>query len=312
MSENSISEGLNIALPNGSLGEGTLRLFEEANLKIHKDPRRHDAHVDDPLISCITFMRPQHIPKLVEKGTYDIGICGVDCVEESGAHVCQVAELAYGRGNSKGTARIALVASKENPIEALENVEEGSVILSEYPNITKRAFRNTPVDVLFSYGGTEAHIPRDYLYGVCLTDTGASLEANGLKIIAELFKTCTMLIANMELHHTHYKLSTGEDEVYDGPKYTEITALKHLLTGTLEARERVFLVMNVSAARKDGLLRQLPALKTPTITSLSGGDYFSVGAAVTVSELNQLIPRLFEHGAEDLIQMPVSKVIKRW
>jgi len=307
------TEGLKIALPNGSLEEGTMRLFEEANLKIKKDLRKHDAFVDGPLILRVTFMRPQHIPALVERGVYDVGICGSDCIEESETDVVLVAELPYGRGASSGAAKVVLVTSIENPVEAIEQVEPESVVLSEYPNITKRAFaRHSSVDIRFSYGGTEAHIPGDYRYGVCLTDTGASLTANGLKVVAELCATCTVLIANMGAHHTHRELVTGEDEIYNGPKLSEIMTLKNLLTGTLEARGRVFLVMNVSAEKKNGLLRVLPALKTPTITSLSGGSYFSVGAAVRMTELNQLIPRLFECGAEDLIQMPVSKVITSW
>ncbi|TSC57288.1 MAG: ATP phosphoribosyltransferase [Parcubacteria group bacterium Greene0416_79] len=313
MAENQKSVGLKVALPNGSLEEGTLSLFEEANLNICKSQRRHAARIDNPLISQATFMRPQHIPRLVAQGTYDVGICGLDCVEESEASVVRVAELPYGRGASNGAAKVVLVASTEDPAKAIEQVEGGSVVLSEYPNITRRAFAlHQSIDIRFSYGGTEAHIPGDYRYGVCLTDTGASLTANGLKVIAELLTTCTTLIANMDAHHTHGKLATGEDEIYNGPRLNEIMTLKHLLTGTLEARARVFLIMNVSAERKDRLLQQLPALKTPTITSLSGGRYFSVGAAVRISELNQLIPRLFEHGAEDLIQMPVSKVIKKW
>lgn len=313
MSENQKSIGLKIALPNGSLEEGTIKLFEKANLPIRKDSRKHAARIDSPPVSKVTFMRPQHIPTLVERGMYDVGICGSDCIEESEAHVVRVEELPYGRGASSGAAKVVFVASKENPCKTIEQVEHGSVVLSEYPNITKQAFAgHSSVEILFSYGGTEAHIPGDYQYGVCLTDTGVSLAANGLKIIAELCTTCTVLIANKDRHHTHRKLSTGEDEIYNGPKLTTIMTLKNLLAGTLEARERVFLVMNVSAEKKERLLQQLPALKTPTITSLSGGSYFSVGAAVRIAELNQLIPRLFEFGAEDLIEMPVSKVIKSW
>src|SRR3989338_8669195 len=109
MLENQKSIGSRIALPNGSLEEGTSRLFEEANLKIQKDPRRHNAFISSPLISRVTFMRPQHIPRLVEQGTYDLGICGFDCVEESNAYVVQVPDLSYGRGASNGGAKVVLV-----------------------------------------------------------------------------------------------------------------------------------------------------------------------------------------------------------
>src|SRR3989338_9474313 len=222
------TEGLKIALPNGSLEEGTMRLFEEANLKIKKDLRKHDAFVDGPLILRVTFMRPQHIPALVERGVYDVGICGSDCIEESETDVVLVAELPYGRGASSGAAKVVLVTSIENPVEAIEQVEPESVVLSEYPNITKRAFaRHSSVDIRFSYGGTEAHIPGDYRYGVCLTDTGASLKANGLKVIHTLLETHTCLITSREI------LSTTAESPKEHESKKLVVALKHLLLGTL-------------------------------------------------------------------------------
>ena len=263
MSENQKSVGLRIALPNGSLEEGTLRLFEEANLKIRKDSRKHDAQIDDPLISQVTFMLPQHIPRLVEKGIYDVGICGWDCVCESNTWAVEVAKLSYGRGTSSGKAKIVLITSKDNPAQSIREVERGSVVLSEYPNRTKECFAafHIPIGIDFSYGGTEAHILRDYLYGVCLSDTGASIAANGLKIIHTLLETHTSVIVSREIW-----LISSELEVPENPKQEMVKALVHLLLGVLDAREQVFLVMNVSVGKKGGLLQQLPALKTPTVT----------------------------------------------
>ncbi|MCX6752338.1 MAG: ATP phosphoribosyltransferase [Candidatus Nomurabacteria bacterium] len=312
--QNKKSVGLRIALPNGSLEEGTMRLFEQANLRIFKDPRKHNARIEDQLFSEVTFMRPQHIPRLVENGTYDIGICGLDCQFESSAHNCVIAELPYGRGNSSGKAKVVLVTSQSNHAKRIEDVERSSIldeypsILSEYPSLTKSSFRDRNIDVKieFSYGGTEAHIPRDYKYGVCLTDTGASLVANGLKTIHTFLESYTCLITNQEIW------CRSGTKTSDHAKKKSVVALKHLLLGTLAAREQVFLVMNVTTQDKDKLLQQLPALKTPTITPLSGGNYFSVGAVIFKEELNTLIPALLTSGAEDLVEMPISKVIKSW
>lgn len=313
MSKNQKSVGLKIALPNGSLEEGTIRLFEEANLKIKKDPRKHDARIDDLLISLATFMRPQHIPSLVERGVYDVGICGSDYVEESGAAVCFVADLLYGRGTSNGLARIVLVTARRNPVERIENIEPGTIVLSEYPNITKRAFASRlPIEIRFSYGGTEAHIPRDYLYGVCLTDTGESLTANGLKIISELHKTRTVYIANMAMHHLIEKLSTGEDEIYNGPKYRDIMTLKYLLTGTLEARAFVFMTMNVTAAKKTAVLEVLPALKQPTVTRLADGGQFAIGTVVKRQEQTRVLADALHAGATDVLTQPLLQMVRSW
>jgi len=253
----------------------------------------------DPLVSRVTFMRPQHIPKLVELGTYDIGICGADCIHESEAVVATLAELPYGRGDSTGRAQVVLVSSRDNPVTAIQKIAPGSRILSEYPNITREVFREhgISVEIEFSYGGTEAHIPRDYPLGVCLADTGASLEANGLKIVEVLLKTSTVLIAN--------KSSPSK-------RAGSINALKHFLVGTLEARERVFVTMNVSAGKKNAVLRVLPALKKPTITRLAGGRYFSVGTVVNIKEKNQVITNALRAGAEGLLVQPISQIVEKW
>lgn len=301
------SAGLKLALPNGSLEEGTLRLFEEANLPIRKKSRKHDGWIDDLLIERVTFMRPQHIPDLVSSGAYDVGICGLDCQFESSSNCDVIAELPYGRGTSSGKARVVLVTSKSNPAKSIADVEEDAIILSEYPELTKSYYENrslTPPAIRFSYGGTEAHIPRDYRYGVCLTDTGASLKANGLKVIHTFLETHTCVIANQDIMST----TAGSPKEHKNKK--SVLALKHLLFGTLAARERVFLVMNVWKGNKDKLLDQLPSLKSPTVTPLAGGDYFSVGTVAHKAELNELIQKLLTNGAQDLVEMPISKVIR--
>lgn len=309
MSENKSqkSDGLlKIALPNGSLEEGTLHLFKDANLEILKDPRKHEARINDPLISQVTFMRPQHIPLLVENGTYDVGICGWDCAVESDTTNFlkkPPTPLAFGRhSRSSGKGRVVLVGEKNNPAQGTAEIPEKAIIFSEYPNITRRFFqifeKNKWVTVECSYGGTEAHIPRDYRYGVCFTETGESLAANGLKIISVILQTQTFLAESPLIKCLE--------------KRRAIKTLKHLLIGVLEAREQTFLVMNVSLGNKNKVLKKLPALKTPTITPLLGGTFFSVGAAVRKSEITQLIPQLLQNGAKDLIEMPVSKVIRTW
>lgn len=303
------SIGLNIALSNGSLKDGTTCLFRESNLTIYEDPRKHDAWIDDVLIERVTFMRPQHISDLVSSGAYDVGICGLDCQYESSSDCYVIAELPYGRGTSSGKAKVVLVTSKSNPAKSIEDVEEDAVILSEYPHLTKSWYENqslTPPTIRFSYGGTEAHIPRDYRYGVCLTDTGASLKANKLKVIHTLMETYTCMIVNPNIWAT----TVGSPEEH--PKKELVMALKQLLLGTLAARGQVFLVMNVLKGNRDALLQHLPSLKNPTVTPLADGNYFSVGTVVYKGELNALLPALFASGARDLVEMPISKVIRSW
>lgn len=291
---------LRIALPSGSLEENTLHLFEEANLKVIREPRKQESEIRDPLISEVVIMRPQLMPRLVEKGAYDVAICGWDCVLESGALVESVTELAYSRFTS-GKVKVILFGSIDDPIQKASEIEPGTSILSEYPKYTRRFFEklSIKVDVEFSPGTTEAHVPRDYRYGVCVSERGLSLFANKQKIIKVLFESATTLIANKQT-------------LKDPQKAEAIQTLKLLLVGTLEARDQVLLVMNVPAAKKDIVLERLPALKHPTISELAGGEYFALNAVVHRSEINRVIPDLLKYGAEDLIELPISKLIRHW
>lgn len=293
------SDGLKIALPNGSLEEGTIRLFGDANLGITKSSRAQNARIDGGFIREAKFVRPQIVPDLVASGAYELGICGADCIEESQADVVVLAELPYGRGTSPGRAKVVLVTSKTNPIQRIQDIAPGSVLLCEYPEITRRAFERLGIQVTirFSHGSTEGLVPEPFEYGVCLTDTGASLGANGLKIVEVLFETRTALIANRDAV-----------KWYD----SEIKTITHLLVGTLDARSFVFLTMNVSRGKRSAVLRVLPALKRPTITKLVGGRTFSLGTVVSKSEQNQVIASILQAGATDVLVQPILQMVRSW
>ena len=288
------SVGLNIALPTGSLEENVTQLFNEAYLQIERDSRKHNARIKSPLFSKVTFMRPQHISNLVENGTYDLGICGFDCIVESDALVVMLTQLSVGRGTSNGEAKIVLVTDETRRDG---EVPAGSVILSEYPNLTRKTFGKSVV-ICFSYGGTEAHIPDDYQYGVCLTDTGKSLARNGLKVQRMLLQTYTALIANIS--------------AWNGEKAEAIKTVQHLLLSVLQAREKVLLKMNVSAEKRDAVLAVLPALKTPTVSPLADGKSFAIETVVPREDANSLIIKAAQAGAEGIIELPITKLMQNW
>jgi len=291
---------LSIALPNGSLEDGTLKLFEEANLKVLRAPRQHGAKIDDPRISRVTIMRPQHIPRLVEQGTYDLGVCGHDSVLESDTKVSILQDFSYSR-RTLGGVQVVLIGAANDATSTARQVPPGSAILSEYPGWTKRFFDKlgVPVTVEFSYGGTEAHIPGDYRYGVCVTETGSSITANGLRIIGKLFTSNTVLIAN-------------PDAQRDEKKREAIHVIRLLLSGAQDARDQVLLIMNVPTSSKETIIKRVPALKEPTVSRLAHGKGYSISSVISRQKLNEVIPDLLKHGAQDLLELPISKVIRAW
>ncbi len=179
---------LRVALPNGTMEEPTVKFFNNAGITFEKIPRQYRARVRDPKhrASEAVFMRPHIIPYLVAKNHYDLGFTGSDQVMESdGGSVATLTKFNCFNKHEERTWKVVLLGRKEDPAQSIKDIQDGVVILSEYPNITQAAldWNGKKAEVLFSHGATEAHIPHDFPYGVCLAQSHATLEANNLKII---------------------------------------------------------------------------------------------------------------------------------
>lgn len=288
---------ISIALPKGSLEEQTFLLFKQADLEIKKTDRDYNPTISDPRIGKIKILRPQEIPGYVSEGYFDLGISGLDWVRESNADIVEVADLPYSKQGA-GNVKIVIAVPKDSDIRSARDVKPGSRVASEYPNMTKKFFedRGVPVDVHFSYGATEAKVPDLMDVVVDLTETGSTLRKNGLKIVDIIMESSSKLIANKK---------SWEDPV----KRKEIEEIRTLLLSVIEARGKVLLDMNVPADKLDIVIEALPSMKRPTVSQLYKSDYYAVETVVNKSEVNLLIPRLKELGAEDILEMDISKIV---
>lgn len=289
---------LDLVLPKGSLEVVTLRLFEEADLPVRRASNRaYNASIPDPRIGKVKILRPQEIAPAIQQGYFDLGITGHDCVVETDSHVHEVLDLGFNR-DSAAVARIVLAVPGTSPIERPEDVPPGSRISTEYPNLTRRFFERLgiPVNVLFSYGATEAKIPELADAIVDITETGSSLRQAGFKIVGTLVETSSRLIANRDSWENPEKRQAIE----------EITTL---LAGVIAARGKVLIKMNVPEARLQEVMRLLPAMKAPTVSHLFGTDYYAVETVAVKCQINLLIPELKKHGAEDILELPISKIV---
>lgn len=291
---------LTIALPKGkSLEERTISLFEEARIPVlRSSPYSHKVEFGDcPFLSEGVLLKPRRIPTLVAEGDIDIGITGSDVVLESGADVGIQAKLIYSRSNDICTQGV-IFAHKDDCAESKEDIPDGSVILSEYPNLTRNRFHHWQhMEVVESPGSAEAEVPLKYRFGVALTETGRSLRENGLKVLDMIFVSHTVLIV-------------GRKAWGDDGKRGEIIMLRELLLGALKARGKVLLSMNVSQEIIEGVLKILPALDKPTIAILAGGEHFSITSVVSRKDANALIEKILKLGARGIITMPISTIIK--
>lgn len=289
---------LSLALPKGSLEEQTLELFEQADLKVLRGAREYNPTIDDPRIGKVKILRPQEIPSYVADGYFDLGISGADCVLESSADVVSVAEMPYAKTGS-GTIKMVIAVAGDSPVKKPEEIAPGSRVTTEFPNITKAYFEKLgiPVKIFFSYGASEAKIPELMDVVVDLTETGATLIKNQLKIVGQIGEYPTKLIANKESWS-------------DPSKKQAIEEIKTLLLGVIEARGRVLISMNVAKTDLDAVIGTLPAMKKPTVSPLADGEYVEVTTVVEKKGVNILLPKLKAAGAEDILEMPISKIVR--
>lgn len=289
---------LSIALPKGSLEEQTLLLFSQADLEVRKSSREYNPTISDPRISKVKILRPQEIPVFVADGHFDLGISGYDWVRETAADIIEVAELPYAKTGT-GVVNMVLAVPDDSPVRSAADIAPGSRITTEFPNVTREFFKGLgiPVDVHFSYGATEAKVPELMDALVDLTETGSTLRRNGLRIVDTVLTSTTRLLASRAAWEDPDKRAAIED-------------IKTLLLGVIEARGRVLLSMNVPAARLEAVIGELPAMKRPTVSKLYGSEDYEITTVADKATVNILIPRLKGAGAEDILELAISKIVK--
>jgi len=288
---------ITIALPKGSLEAQTLQLFREADLEVKRTARDYNPRIDDQRIGKVKILRPQEIPTYVERGYFDVGISGLDWVRETESDVVEVANLSYSK-TGEGNVRIVVAVHHDEPLETVAQIRNDSRVTTEYPNLTKKFFESLgiPVQLFHSYGASEAKVPDLMDVVVDLTETGTTLRQNGLKIIGQIMESYTVIIANK---------ASWEDP----QKRREIEEITTLLFGVIEARHKVLLTMNVPARSMERIVAALPAMKKPTVSRLHGIDYYSIQTVVPKSAVNRLIPQLKACGAEDILEIPIAKIV---
>ncbi|MCM0753993.1 ATP phosphoribosyltransferase [Desulfovibrio aminophilus] len=287
---------LKLGIPKGSLQEATIKLFEKSGWKIRMHARNYFPEINDKEIKC-SMCRAQEMSVYVESGVLDAGLTGKDWILENNSDVVVVSDLVYSKVSSR-PAKWVLAVNGASPYKRPEDLA-GKKIATELVNFTKGYFDsiNVPVDVAFSWGATEAKV----VEGLCdaiveVTETGTTIRANGLRIIAELMQTNTRLIANKK--------------AWDDPwKRRKIEHLNLLLQGALRAEKLVGLKMNMPKAKMAEAKKLLPSLTSPTVAELADTDWLSVEIVVDEAIVRDLIPQLKELGAEGIIEYPLNKVI---
>lgn len=291
-----MSNILQFGVPKGSLENATIELFKKAGWQISVSSRSYFPSVDDADMSC-KLIRPQEMGKYVERGTIDAGIAGRDWVRENDSDVVEVCEMVYSKV-SRRPARWVLVVTQESKVQKPEDLH-GATISTELVEFTKRYFaeRNIPVTVEFSWGATEAKV----VDGLCdaiveVTETGATIKANGLRIVCNLMESVPIMIAN-------------KNAWADPWKREKIQQIATLLKSALDAENMVGLKMNAPGDLVEKIIKVLPSLKNPTVANHYNSDWVSIESVLNEKEVRRIIPELIKLGAEGIIEYPLNKII---
>ena len=284
-----------LGLPKGSLEDSTKALFAKAGWKITTSSRSYKPSIDDPELDG-RFVRAQEVSRYVEHGFFDCGLTGYDWIQENNSDVVEVCDLIYSRASVQ-KSRWVLCVPESSSFKKPEDLA-GKRVATELVGTVKRYFekKKINVEVEFSWGATEVKVPDLVDAIVDITETGNSIRANKLRIIDTLLETNTKFIAN--------KKSWA-----DPAKRRKIETIALLLTGALEAGSKVGLKMNAPKAALEAILKTIPALRNPTISTLSNPEWVALETIIDESVAREIIPELKHIGAEGIVEYPLNKVV---
>ncbi|OGA54262.1 MAG: ATP phosphoribosyltransferase, partial [Betaproteobacteria bacterium RIFCSPLOWO2_12_FULL_62_13] len=277
---------LRLGIPKGSLQETTQKLFVRAGYDLRISGRSYYPDIDDPEIQCI-LIRPQEMARYVGQGVLDCAITGLDWILENDADVAELADLRAPWPNY-GVVRWVLASKEDSPFKSVKHLE-GRRIATEAVGMTKRFLAQHGVNatVEFSWGATEVKPPILADAIVDVSETGSSLRANNLQIIDVVLQSTPRFIANRAA-------------AADAWKRAKIDRMLMLLKGAIAAATRVLLSMNVPREKVDAVLKILPALATPTVSTLADPNWVELSTVVEEKSVRELIPKLFDAGARGI------------
>jgi ATP phosphoribosyltransferase len=286
---------LKLGVPKGSLQDATIDLFSRAGWKIGVSSRSYVPTIDDVEIECL-LVRAQEMARYVETGALDAGITGHDWVVESGANVEELAELIYAK-QRLSRVRWVLAVPEDSAIRKPEDLG-GKIIATEIVRITEKylARHGVTARVDFSWGATEVKVPQLADAIVEVTETGASLRANRLRIIDTVLESATVFVMNRSAASDPWKREKAQNLIL-------------MLQGAIAAASKVGLLLNVRRDDLNGVLDVLPALKNPTISTLSDPDWVAVNTIIEESVVRQILPKLKAANAQGIVEYPLNKIV---
>lgn len=282
---------ISVVVPDGSMEQVVVTLFENAGLPITVERKRtKEGVVAVDWISRVVFQRPQEIPHYLSCGHFDVAVVGEDWIADWGYVFPVLFTMPIGRGGT-GAVMIVLAVSQASGFQDVEDLPQGCEVATEYARLTKRFFLNLGRDdivVVQSFGNTEHKIRFGAAAIVDVVESGSSLRENGLKSIATIMESSMVIVANSE-------------SFADADKRQYIDCLARLINGAFQASKYVLLVANVPEGALEKACRIIGGLKGPSCAPLAGVDgWFALQSIVRRADEQRVIFALLQLGIDDI------------
>jgi ATP phosphoribosyltransferase len=284
---------IKIALPSkGRISDPAVELLGKAGIGL-KDAvnRRLFSDTYDEQIG-VMFTRAADIPEFVADGAADMGMTGLDLIEEKNAEVKILEDLNFGRAN------LVLAAPEESNIHSLEDLEDGMIVATEFPHLTSKYLQSKGLEIhIVELSGSTEIAP---FIGVAdliadLTSTGTTLKMNHLRMVDTILESSVKLIANPESY----------DE-----KQEKIEAVRIGIRAVMDADGKKLVMMNVDENQLEEVKKAMPGMTGPTVSQvLSDEGVVAVHAVVEEKKVFNVVNRLKKIGARDILVMPIERII---
>ena len=284
---------IKIAIPSkGRISEPSINILEKAGLGlVDRNNRKLISKTFNKDIE-VMFARASDIPEFVNDGVADMGITGIDLIEENEADVSQLLDLKFGK------TKLVLAAPEDSNINSLSDITKDMKVATEFPVLTKKYLEKNGLDlkIVKLSGSTEA-AP---FIGIAdlitdLTSTGTTLKMNHLEIIDTILESTITLIANKDS--------------LKNKKYL-IEAVSTSIKGVLDADRKKLIMMNVREENLNNVKDVMPSMAGPTISEvLSSEKTVAVQAVIDEDVVFELVNDLRNAGAKDILVVPIERII---
>lgn len=275
----------------GRLTEETIGFLRSAGLEFESYGQRLFSTCRNFPLEII-YVRDDDIPDYVESGAVDLGIAGLNLINEVKPRVTSLLNLGF------GYCSLCLTAPKESPIISPQEFE-GKTIATSYPNSTKAFFekQNINVKIMNISGSVEITPILGIAQGVVdIVSTGSTLALNDLRVVKKLYDSEAILLSNSK-------------SLADRKKKRTIDSLLMRFNGVLAAKNYKYVMMNAPQKILTQIKKTTPGLKSPTISPLATPGWISIQTVIQEDIFWETIEKLKILGASDILVLPIEKLI---